>query len=108
MDRFKCLQCGACCREPGYVCLEPEEAGLIAEYLGMDVYVFTERFTRLTRYRRELSLIERADGSCVFLSDEQTCRIEKVKPKQCRGFPLQWCFDGWEHICAGASERCET
>lgn len=99
---FKCAQCGACCREPGYVCLAPGEAEAIAHYLQIAQYDFTSRYTRLTKSRRELSLNEQTDGACVFLTTEQTCRIQAVKPAQCRDFPRKWTFEGWREICAAA------
>jgi Fe-S-cluster containining protein len=87
---FKCLRCGACCRVPGYVALEAGEAEAAAAFLGLDIYTFTERYTRLSLNRRTLSLTENDDGSCVFLQDDGACRIQPVKPAQCRGFPFLW------------------
>ena len=87
---FTCRRCGACCRVPGYVALGPGEAEAIAAHLGMDVYAFTERHTRLTGNRNGLSLTEQADGSCVFLRADNACRIQPVKPAQCKGFPSDW------------------
>lgn len=46
--------------------------------------------------RRGLTLIEKPDGSCIFLEDGEPCgcRINPVKPKQCDGFPSRWSFPG--------------
>ncbi len=101
-NQFNCKQCGACCREPGYVCLAPGEAEAIAEHLQMEQYEFTARYTRLTKSRRELSLTEQPGGACVFLTDRQACLVQAVKPAQCRDFPRKWTFDGWQEICAAA------
>lgn len=87
---FRCRRCGACCRVPGYVALAPGEPEAMAAFLGLDLYAFTERYTTLTYNRRDLSLTEQEDGSCVFLQDDNACRIQPVKPAQCRGFPFQW------------------
>jgi hypothetical protein len=27
------------------------------------------------------------------------CRIQPVKPVQCRGFPNEWRFPGWREMC---------
>lgn len=89
-DAFTCRRCGACCRVPGYVALEQGEAEAIAAFLGMDVYAFTGQYTKLTFNRHDLSLTEQDDGSCVFLQGDNTCRIQPVKPAQCRGFPAEW------------------
>ena len=89
-DGFTCQRCGACCRVPGYVALAQGEAETIAAFLGLDVYAFTERYTTLTFNRKDLSLVEQKDGSCIFLQHDNTCRIQPVKPGQCKGFPAQW------------------
>lgn len=31
--------------------------------------------------------------------DGDECRIQEVKPVQCRGFPNTWNFPGWEKEC---------
>ncbi len=96
---FTCQRCGACCRVPGYVTLEPGEAETLAAYLGLTLYTFTEQYTRLTFNRQALSLIEQADGSCVFLETDNTCRIQPVKPEQCKGFPFRWRTRALEGVC---------
>ncbi|HRR32622.1 MAG TPA: YkgJ family cysteine cluster protein [Kiritimatiellia bacterium] len=100
---FRCRQCGACCRVPGYVALESRETEAIADFLGLDVYAFTEAYTHLTWNRRDLSLIEREDGGCIFLEPDNSCRIQPVKPKQCRGFPSLWHTPALVKTCAGLS-----
>jgi Fe-S-cluster containining protein len=66
----------------------------------MDAYAFTEAYTRLTLNRKDLSLTEQDDGSCVFLQTDGTCRIQPVKPAQCRGFPFLWRSKNLERVCA--------
>lgn len=100
---FKCRRCGTCCKWPGYVRLFSFEADKIAEFMNMDVHEFIENYTVLTRDRRNLSLIENDDHSCIFYRDDPpACMIEPVKPRQCREFPLKWRFEGWEKFCRGA------
>ena len=96
----QCRQCGNCCRVEGYVRLRPGEDEALAACLGLDVYEFTRRHTRLTADRRGLSLAEKADGSCVFLGEDGRCVVQAVKPAQCRAFPTEWSFAGYEEICA--------
>jgi Fe-S-cluster containining protein len=84
----------------GYVALEPNEPEAIAAFLGMDVYTFTETYTRLTWNRGSLSLTEQEDGRCVFLCTDNTCRIQPVKPAQCQGFPFLWRSPTLERACA--------
>lgn len=71
----------------------------IAEHVGMDVDRFIQERTRLSANRRHLSLIEKPNGECFFLSGRNTCTIQEVKPAQCSGFPNQWRFEGWRDIC---------
>lgn len=103
MEPFRCRRCGNCCRWSGYVRLSETEIDVIAGFLGMSPGDFVERYTRLTADRSGLSLIEKADGACIFLTETRppACRIEAVKPRQCRDFPEKWNFPGWEKECAG-------
>jgi len=103
LENFQCIQCHTCCREPGYVRLQTEEPGAIAQLLGMDINEFIDKYTRLTRDRHCLSLIEQPDGACIFLTDEG-CGIQSAKPAQCRTFPHQWKFSDFEHICGWAKK----
>lgn len=96
---FKCLNCGACCRQDGYVRLREDEPDRIAAYLNMDVYAFTEKYTHVTRDRQTLSLIDKKNGECIFLSP-QGCRINPAKPRQCLDFPQKWKFKAFHSICA--------
>jgi len=103
LSDFECRRCGNCCRVPGYVHLSLSEIDACAEYLGMDVGAFTDQYTRLTKYRTGLSLIEHKDGSCIFLTEGGECLIEPVKPLQCRQFPAEWKYDDMNTVCAGWS-----
>jgi len=103
-DVFECRKCGNCCRPRGYVRLEHEEVDRIATHIGMPVHEFTRCYARITEDRAGLSLVERADGACVFLSAAGECAIQGVKPKQCRDFPVIWSYPGFEKHCR-AMER---
>lgn len=106
LGTFECIQCHACCRQPGYVRLRPAEPDVMAVFLEMEVHEFIESFTILTDDRTGLSLIEQPDGACIFLTDKG-CRIHPVKPAQCKDFPRAWRFSGFEEICGWASARKE-
>ncbi len=97
---FQCRRCGACCRVPGDVALAPDEAQAIADFLGLDVYVFTARYTALAQNRRDLTLVEQSDGRCVFLQPDGSCRVQPVKPVQCKGFPTVWRSPRLTSVCA--------
>jgi Fe-S-cluster containining protein len=99
---FQCARCGNCCKWPGYVRISVEETAQIAAFLGMTVQAFTDEYTVLTSDRRGLSLKEKEDRHCIFYIEPPACRIEPVKPEQCRNFPLKWNFDGWDKECGGS------
>jgi len=68
---------------------------------------FYEKYTRIAPDRSCLSLTEEPSGECVFLErgaeGRWSCRIDAVKPRQCRDFPLRWNFPGWEKLCSSAA-----
>jgi hypothetical protein len=105
MNNFECKRCGKCCKWPGYVRLLTGEAEKIADFLGLELHAFTAEYTVVTADRNNLSLTEKADGSCIFFEDNPPgCAINSVKPKQCRDFPHHWNFPGWQDECEGVKE----
>ncbi|MFA7172465.1 MAG: YkgJ family cysteine cluster protein, partial [Kiritimatiellia bacterium] len=90
LEKFSCRCCGFCCSFSGYVLLAEGEAEKIAVFLNLDIYQFTEQYTELVSVRRQLTLTEQANGRCIFLEDNNLCRIQAVKPLQCTGFPHKW------------------
>jgi Fe-S-cluster containining protein len=101
LSRFVCTQCGNCCRMPGDVRLGDDEVTALAEHLSLDERDFVDTYTRLTTDRRGLSLIDQADGACIFLEKDNSCRVNVVKPKQCRDFPFTWHYTNVVDICPG-------
>ncbi len=95
---FKCLQCGNCCKWEGAVKLTADEIVQIAKFLGLTQEEFCAKYTRLRKDRHGLALIEKADGSCIFLNDNK-CVIQPVKPQQCKKFPLEWQVPDIEKLC---------
>ena len=67
-------------------------------FLKTSEHDFIQRSTRLNAQRNGLSLAEKTNGECIFL-DGNNCRINAVKPQQCRDFPNLWNFPGFEKIC---------
>jgi len=99
---FRCLRCGACCRWKGIVKVSEEEVRAIAAFLHIPEQNFIDDYTRLAPDRSTLILLENGDGSCFYYDAEHhACRIQDVKPAQCRAFPHAWRFPGWEKECAG-------
>jgi len=70
----------------------------ISGFLGLSEHDFIQKFTRLRPRRDGLALIDQPDGACIFL-EGGACRVQPVKPIQCRGFPNTWNFPGWREVC---------
>ncbi|NOU35410.1 MAG: YkgJ family cysteine cluster protein [Kiritimatiellaceae bacterium] len=86
---FKCQQCGTCCRWSGHVLLSDEDIARLAVAAGLSEDVFIARYTVLAANRRQLSLADASDGSCVLLKGGR-CALYEARPAQCRGFPHSW------------------
>lgn len=95
---YDCQRCSACCRWPGEVPVNEAEVARLAAFLGLTEFDFIQRYTRLTGDRRGLALAENDRSECVFLEGSD-CRIQAVKPQQCRDFPNLWNHPGWDHQC---------
>ena len=95
---YQCDRCTACCKWPGDVKVEDDEVAAIAKFLEMDEDAFIQKFTRLRMNRNGLSLIERENDECIMLENDR-CKIQEVKPFQCKGFPNRWNFKDWQKVC---------
>lgn len=91
---FACTQCGNCCTGPsGFVWFSEEEGGAIAQYLGMDLHAFHDRYARRALGRWTLGETRRGRAyDCVFLREDdqgkRMCSIYPVRPTQCRTWPF--------------------
>ena len=95
---YECDRCTACCRWPGQVKLADGEATRLSAFLGLPEDDFIQQFTRINAARNGLALVDQASGACVFLEGDD-CRVNPVKPQQCREFPNLWNFPGFERVC---------
>lgn len=95
---YECQRCTECCRWPGQVRLAAGEIAKIASHLGMLESEFIQNHTRLSTDRKGLALMDKSNGECAFL-DGELCRIQPVKPQQCRDFPNLWNFPKFEQVC---------
>lgn len=86
---FKCQQCGACCRWNGHVLLTNEDLTCLAAAAGLSEEMFIDRYTVLAANRRQLSLADAPDGSCILLKNG-LCSLYEARPAQCREFPHGW------------------
>ena len=96
---FNCQRCGACCSWPGPVRITDAEVDAIAGVLGIDPREFVAAHATLTSDRRSLTLKEKPDGTCAFLSEGKLCLIEAAKPMQCRDFPSKWRTEDIDEQC---------
>lgn len=84
---FACVECGQCCRFPGNVLLGDADITRLAAALDLSVDAFIASHTRLASNRRQLSLQDTEDGSCVLLEGD-ACSVYEARPDQCRRFPF--------------------
>ena len=97
---FKCRMCGACCRiKDGIVRVSDAEILRIAAYLGTEEAEFIANETELAPDRKGLVLKSRADGACVYLDENNLCRLNPVKPDKCRSFPFEWTNPDSNAVC---------
>ena len=97
---FKCQMCGACCRiKDGIVRVSDAEIARIAAFLGMGEAEFIERETEVAPDRKSLMLKSHLDGACVYLTENNLCRINPVKPDKCRTFPSEWTNPDSGEVC---------
>jgi hypothetical protein len=101
MDSFECKRCGECCRIEGQVRVDDSEVRRLALFLNESEHGFIQKYTRLASDRQGLALTDQPGGACVFLENNQ-CRVNEVKPRQCREFPHRWQNPDWERHCLGA------
>ena len=105
---FKCRGCGTCCRiKDGIVRVGADEIKRIAEFLGMSEQEFIDRETEIAPDRKGLILKSRADDSCVYLTDDNRCRIHPVKPDKCRTFPFEWTNPDSGEVCPALNFSAE-
>jgi len=93
------MRCGNCCRWPGFVKLTQGDITRIARFLALSEHDFIQNYTQLRPNREGLALTNKPNEECIFLEGVNTCRIQAVKPEQCRGFPNDWNFPGWRAVC---------
>ena len=99
-EQFNCRRCGACCRiKDGIVRVSDGEIKRIAEFLGMGEAEFIAKETELSPDRRSLVLKNAPDGACAYLTPDNLCRINSVKPDTCRTFPFKWTNPDSANVC---------
>jgi len=106
LEGFHCRCCGACCRIPdGIVRLSENEIARISAFLGFSEADFIERETDLAPDRRGLILKNTPEGACAYLTADNLCRINPVKPDKCRTFPFEWTNADSTDVCPELKAR---
>jgi lysine-N-methylase len=95
IERWDCHSCGFCCRSTKFE-LSPQDRKRLSEQKWEDHPDFhgAKIVTEHGWLRKYYQLGKRPDGSCIFLTDDNLCRIhcelgEEAKPLVCRLFPFQ-------------------
>ena len=107
---FQCAGCGRCCSGPeeGYVWMMSQEIAAAAEQLGVTVEHFIATYTR--RVGGRISLIEKPNRDCIFLSEAadgtRQCRIYNIRPTQCQTWPFWPSNLSGPNAWARAGQRC--
>lgn len=84
--RFQCQPgCTNCCDQHGFVYLAAGDIPRLAEYVGLKVDEFEQKYVYRTKNLARLRTPR--DGGCYFLKDG-ACGVHVVKPTQCRTFPF--------------------
>ena len=98
--KFVCRRCGSCCRiKDGIVRVSADEIKRIAAFLGQDEVAFIAGETEVAPDRKSLMLKSLPDGSCAYLTPDNLCRINPVKPDKCRTFPSEWANPDSAAVC---------
>ena len=102
MKNFTCQCCGQCCKWDGFVKATEEEMNAAAKLLGISLDEFIQKYTKLSQDRQSLIFADREDGACIFLNDNNRCKIYAARPWQCRTFPHEWDVPPeYQKLCPG-------
>jgi lysine-N-methylase len=95
LQRYDCTGCGECCRGRFEIVITQEDRDRIESqgWTQDDLGISPKKL--FTPHGDGFKLAHRADGSCIFLQDDNLCRIhakhgEPAKPVACRLYPFQY------------------
>ena len=85
-DNHKCVQCGKCCYcSP--IFLLGKDIRVMAFKLNMSVKDFKKEYTEVYPGNGNLSHFKK-ENPCVFLDENNKCKIYDARPDVCRDYPL--------------------
>jgi len=82
-----CLDCGICCRFPT-VGVSQHEIGRIAKYLDMGAGAFRRKYITAVEGKQVLKHQEGGSEDCIFLGENNKCKIYSERPYPCWTFPF--------------------
>ena len=85
-DNHKCIGCGKCCYCSPIV-ISGKDIRVMACKLGMNVKEFKKQYTEVYPGSPGLSHFKK-EGPCVFLDENNRCKIYDARPDMCRLYPL--------------------
>jgi hypothetical protein len=107
---FACRQCGECCHGDKGILVTPAEAEGLAAFLGLTLEELHSRFLVDSPLGPQLAT---GNGACVFLAEDNRCRIHPVKPRICREWPFLPAllkhadeFEAAKEACPGLAQIC--
>jgi Fe-S-cluster containining protein len=80
---FSCQKCGTCCTVGAYLTAGKADMEAVMKHLSMSFEEIKQNF---------LSPMPKREDKCVFLSKENLCLIQSVKPEGCSLFPVMTDF----------------
>lgn len=112
----ECQKCGNCCKAPDNesycVVLYPSDVNMISNLLQLPKECFLRQFcieTSLMVKAHEIKvyLLRFVDCHCIFLSEDNLCKIYDFRPIQCRKAPYEYFSyqEIWGHIPCLDAER---
>ncbi|MDH7570856.1 MAG: YkgJ family cysteine cluster protein [Armatimonadota bacterium] len=92
-QRYDCHRCGACCRAGFAVVVTDEERARIAAQGWERLPLYRGKPLFIRQIGGEHILAQAEDGACIFLDENNTCRIHaqfgaEAKPFACRPYPF--------------------
>ena len=106
---MNCTKCGRCCRstdsEKRIVIIYPSDLLHISEKLNISekdfVHEYCERdFIQCDGYVINMYILKNTENKCVFLTENNLCKIFNDRPLQCRNAPYNYFAyeDVWKHM----------
>lgn len=95
---FECKKCGKCCKDINKnktVILFPDDIRKLSDYLKVTSDEIKKNYCKIIKNlhkRRKIiyGLKSQANGNCIFLDKDNTCRVHSIKPTQCRLGPIDF------------------